>query len=284
MVNIGSIGGGFVGSATKILETNENKITIYDINPKVCYPDENVKLETMYQQDIIFISVPTPMNPDGSCCLNILENIINELEKNVNFDEMCVVIRSTIPVGTSNKYNCYFMPEFLTEKNWAEDFKNCKDWIFGIKNTQQDEEFKKIINQIFNNAYTENKISNNVVHFIGANEAEMVKLFRNTFLALKVSYCNEIKEFCDVAKVDYDVVREYGACDYRIGKSHTGVPGPDGKNGYGGTCFPKDMSSLVNQMETLNLKSYILRSSLDRNNNHDRKEHDWESNIGRAVV
>ena len=54
-------------------------ITIYDINPKL-YPDENVKLETMYQQDIIFISVPL-LNPDGSCCLNILENIINDLEK-----------------------------------------------------------------------------------------------------------------------------------------------------------------------------------------------------------
>ena len=284
MINIGIIGGGFIGSATKILETTNNKITVYDIDSKLCYPDQSIRIEDMYEQDVVFISVPTPMNPDGSCNLDILDSVVGDLQKHMDFDKQCVVIRSTVPVGTSKKYNCYFMPEFLTEKNWVEDFRNCKDWIFGIKNTEQDKEFKQTINEIFHNACMENKILHNMVHFIGCSEAEMVKLFRNTFLALKVSYCNEIKEFCDKVDINYEVVRKYGAVDSRIGMSHTSVPGPDGIGGFGGTCFPKDTASMVNQMETINMKSYILKNAQDRNNKVDRKEHDWESNKGRAVV
>ena len=71
--------------------------------------------------------------------------------------------------------------------------------------------------------------------------------------------------------------------DSRIGKSHWKVPGPDGKMGYGGTCFPKDISSLINQFEQNEIKSIILEASLNRNNNIDRKERDWEKLKARSV-
>ena len=71
--------------------------------------------------------------------------------------------------------------------------------------------------------------------------------------------------------------------DQRLGNSHWSVPGPDGKRGYGGTCFPKDISSLINQFEQNEIQSIILKASFTRNNNIDRKEKDWQKLKGRAV-
>ena len=81
------------------------------------------------------------MNNDGSCYTKILEDVINDISKICNLNEKIVVIRSTIPPGLSDKLNCYFMPEFLTEKNFINDFIENKEWIFGVKNTEQDIDF-----------------------------------------------------------------------------------------------------------------------------------------------
>ena len=74
------------------------------------------------------------------------------------------------------------------------------------------------------------------------------------------------------------------AADDRISTSHTEVPGPDGKFGFGGTCFPKDCNGLLYDMKKNNMKSYILESVLNRNNQKDRPDQDWKNSIGRAVV
>ena len=115
-------------------------------------------------------------------------------------------------------------------------------------------------------------------------EAEMVILFRNTFLAVKVSYCNEIYDFCNNKNIDYENVRKVACLDERIGESHSFVPGPDGKKGYGGVCFPKDMRSLKYEFNKANIKSYIIDSSIKRNEFEDRKEKDWEKNKGRTII
>ena len=80
--------------------------------------------------ECIFISVPKPIKSNGECYLNILNNVIDDI-RNLNYKGF-IVIRSTIPIGTSNKLNSYFMPEFLTERNFEKDFKSNKDWIFGL--------------------------------------------------------------------------------------------------------------------------------------------------------
>ena len=282
-MKIGVIGNGFVGKATNILENSNVELVVYDINPELCNPIETT-LEDICKTDILFISVPTPMGKDGSCHIQILESVINNLKNIINLDEKLVVIRSTVPPGTCTKLNCYFMPEFLTEKNFVNDFINNKDWIFGLKNTEQDILFKEKITELINFSYNDNKIKYNNIHFVFNEEAEMVKLFRNNFLSVKVSFCNEIEEFCNKIDINYENVRKLAVLDDRIGESHTKVPGHDGRRGFGGTCFPKDTNNLKFEMEKNDMESYIIKNAVIRNEKVDRPEKDWNENKGRAVI
>ena len=282
-MKIGVIGNGFVGKATRILECKGIELMVYDIVPDLCLP-LGTTLNNLCQCDLIFISVPTPMNKDGSCYLGILNSVLDELNKLTNLDDTLVVIRSTVPPGISDKLNCYFMPEFLTEKKFEHDFINCNNWIFGIKGTSQDEKFKHNIERLINYAYKNKKINYNQIHFVNNSEAEMIKLFRNNYLSVKVSFCNEISQFCEIKGIDYENVRLLAATDDRIGLKHTKVPGPDSKKGFGGTCLPKDTNSLRYEMNNSGMKSYIIDSAIKRNEEVDRVEQDWFDNKGRAVV
>ena len=282
-MKIGIIGNGFVGKATRILSCKDIDLCVYDIVPELCLPI-GTTLKNICDCDLIFISVPTPMNKNGSCYLNILKNVVNNIKLITDLNKSLVVIRSTVPPGTSNELNCFFMPEFLTEKNYVNDFKNCKDWIFGLKNNEQDELFKQKITEMINLAYNNKNINYNNIHFVNNSEAEMIKLFRNNFLAVKVSFCNEIADFCNSKNIDYETVRKLAVLDSRIGPSHSIVPGHDGKKGFGGTCFPKDTSSLRHEIIKSGNSSYIIDSAIRRNEELDRKEKDWNSNKGRAVV
>lgn len=282
-MKIGVIGNGFVGKATCTLACDAVELLCYDINPELCKPLD-CSLEMITTCNLIFISVPTPMKKNGECYLDILESVVNNLSKIKSLDKMMVVIRSTIPPGTSDRLNCFFMPEFLTEKNYLEDFKNNKKWIFGLKGNNQDELFIKTIKNLFNKSYENNKIISNKCEFLLNKEAEMVKLFRNTFLATKVSFCNEIYDFCQSENINYDNMIKLACDDERIGHSHSMVPGHDGMKGFGGTCFPKDINNLLNLMKKNNVKSYVLENVIKRNEEHDRNQKDWESNKGRSVV
>jgi len=282
-MKIGIIGNGFVGKATNILENKDVELVVYDIDPKLCRPI-GTTLEEICKTDILFISVPTPMNKDGSCHIGILESVVNNIKKYVDLNENLVVIRSTVPPNTCSKLNCYFMPEFLTEKNFENDFINNKDWIFGLKNTEQDIVFKEKITDLINFSFNNKKINYNNIHFVTNEEAEMIKLFRNNFLSVKVSFCNEIEEFCSKSNINYENVRKLAVLDSRIGESHTKVPGHDGKRGYGGTCFPKDTNNLKFEMEKIKMESFIIKNTVIRNEEVDRSEKDWNSNVGRAVI
>jgi nucleotide sugar dehydrogenase len=280
-MKIGIIGNGFVGKATLELSCKDIDILVYDINPDLCIP-ANTKFSDLMKCKIIFISVPTPMNKDGSCYLTIVEDVINNL-KSLKFSNF-IVLRSTVPVGTCDKLNCYFMPEFLTEKNYINDFINNKEWIFGILKNKTDIQFKDCILELFNLAYKNNMIKSNKLTFMFNKEAELVKMFRNCFLATKVSFCNEIYEFCQNKDICYENVRKIATNDDRILPSHTRVPGPDGKKGYGGTCFPKDTNSFKYEMEKVGVKPYILNAVIERNETIDRPQKDWNENKGRSVI
>lgn len=283
MISIGIIGNGFVGRATQQLACINNKVVVYDKNPQLS-SSVTTTLDDICACDIIMISVPTPMNPDGSCSLDIIEMLIGELEGKLDLNKKPVVIRSTVPVGTSKRLNCYFMPEFLTEKNYLDDFKNNKEWIFGIKNTIQDDNFIEIIKMVFSNAYQAGKISSDHLELVDSCEAEMIKLFRNTFLATKIAFCNEIYQYSQLKGVNYENVRRLATHDTRIGPSHSQVPGHDGKFGFGGTCFPKDTQGLLYDITQTGMKSYLLKAVVDRNLQQDRQEKDWETNKGRSVI
>src|SRR5258708_1422959 len=124
---IGVIGNGFVGRATGILRNPDVEIIIYDVDPGLCYP-LGTGIEDLKKCELIFVSVPTPMRKDGTCYLGIVESVISELqEKQIAAEpKNFIVIRSTVLPGTSDRLGCYFMPEFLTEKNFMDDFRNCR--------------------------------------------------------------------------------------------------------------------------------------------------------------
>ena len=279
-MKIGICGYGFVGKATEQLKNNNIEFIIYDKNHELCNPLETT-IKDLSECDLVFISVPTPMKKDGSCCIDIIKLVINDIRK---YNDPLIIIRSTVVPGTCDSLNCYFMPEFLTEKNFIQDFIDNPYWIFGLLNSDKDELFKKKINILINDAFDLNKIKSNEISFISNKEAELVKYFKNCYLATKVSFCNEMYSICDKLNISYDTVKDLAVKDTRISDSHTSVPGPDGKFGYGGTCFPKDVSALNIFMKDNNIQSYILDATLKRNLELDRKEKDWEKNIGRSVV
>ena len=276
-MKIGIIGNGFVGKATYQLQCKDIEVKAYDIDPNLCIPRGTTLVDLM-ECDIIFISVPTPMNKDGSCYVNIVKEVVNNLHDYSKY----IIVRSTVPVGTCDELGCHFMPEFLSEKNYMDDFTNNKDWIFGLLGN--DSNFKKCITELFDLAYKNGKIKNNTLHFVSNKEAELVKIFKNCFLSTKVSFCNEMYQFCKTKHICYENVRKLAAADDRILHSHTFVPGPDGKRGFGGTCFPKDVNGFRYEMKKAGLDPYIMNAIIERNEKIDRPEKDWEANKGRAVV
>lgn len=278
---IGVIGNGFVGKATGQLQCSDIQVLAYDINPKECQP-KGLKLESLNSCELIFISVPTPMSNNGSCHLNIIESVLEDLRE-IKYSGF-LVLRSTVPVGTCERLQMYFMPEFLTEKNFINDFIENKDWIFGLLGNPKDLLFKQKIEKLFELAYFHKRIKHQNLHFVPNKEAEMIKMFKNCFLATKVSFCNEMYQFCQVKDVNYDQVRRLACCDGRILENHSRVPGHDGRLGFGGTCFPKDTSSLRYEMLRCHVEPHILSAVIHRNENIDRPEQDWKRDKGRAVL
>ena len=221
------------------------------------------------------------MNKDGSPNVEIVRSVVLNIREEI--PNANIVVRSTVLPGTCEELRCHFMPEFLTEKNYLLDFKCCKRWIFGMYPSENVEQEKILLKQIIDTAQHEECINFRTTTFLTTKEAEMIKYIRNTYLAVKVSYFNEISEYCKNKDIDFETVRELAVQDNRIGNSHTNVPGHDGKFGFGGTCFPKDTSALLSDMKKLNMNTYILNSAVARNLNVDRPEKDWESDVGRAV-
>ena len=280
-MKIGIVGQGYVGTAVKEVFSKHYNVETYDLDKDKCsvdYLEDIVELS-----NIIFVCVPTPMKKDGSCDTSIVEAVVKDINDMVvsrNVSGRIVAIKSTIPPGTTNRLNkeCHnisviFNPEFLTEANFIDDFKNQNRIIIGGERPSTTK-----LRQVYSLAFPNVKIVKT-----GSITAEMVKYFTNTFLATKVSFANEMKMICDGLNIDYDKVVEYSTYDERLGKSHWAVPGPDGKLGFGGSCFPKDLNALIKTAEELDIFTNVLNSVWDTNLDV-RPEEDWKELKGRAVV
>ena len=280
-MKIGIIGNGYVGGATALLKNRNVDVLVYDIDNEKCTP-RGLGLNDLLQCQFIFICLPTPMDVEGKCSTELVSKAVNDL-RDRKYDTERIIVKSTVPVGTCRKLNVMFMPEFLTEQNWQHDFLSQKNWILGT-NTRNDK-VRDELYSIFDSAWHDGVLVHRPhMTFATSEEAELTKYVRNTFLATKVSFFNEIEEYCRVNNISYRKVRELTLYDDRIGDSHTSVPGPDGKRGFGGTCFPKAVSALLHQMLDSGMMSYILNAARNRNIDIDRKEKDWEQNKGRAVI
>ena len=272
-IKLGLVGNGFVGGAALQLECDDNEIKMFDLDTNKCIP-LGTSLEDVAACDIILVAVPTPQNPDGTCHTGILEEAINSIRA-IN-PQANIVIRSTVPPGTSSILGTHFMPEFLTEKNSSQDFVDSSLWVLG-RNVNLE---KFHLDTVIDNAFKAGKIKSNEMVKMSPSEAEMVKYVKNCFLGLKVSFFNEVFDACSKHDCDFELVRVTATEDHRIGSSHSIVPGPDGKKGFGGHCFPKDLASWC----TWAKNPIIVAAAVQRNNTVDRPEKDWESDKGRAVI
>lgn len=268
-MKIGIIGNGFVGKATKLLKSISINIMVYDIRSDLCEPI-GTTLTDIELCDLIFICLPTPLGHDGSFYTKLIEDTAKKIINPYK------IIRSTVPIGFSHTYQCFFMPEFLTELNWKNDFINADHWIFGLTdNDVLNDEFKKRITYVMQTSQLENSIKNSTIYWTTSSEAEFIKLAKNCFLATKVSIANELYDLANKKNINYDNIKNILQLDKRIGLTHLNVPGYNNSRGYGGTCFPKDIHNLYYQFQESNIKSYMFASSLDRNENLDRPNREW---------
>ena len=272
-MNIGIIGQGFVGNAVYQKFKNFFDVYTWDIIKEL----SNTSYDDLIKKcKIIFICVPTPMNKDGSCNMELVSKVLSKLNQKTN---AIAVIKSTVLPGATEKFNIQFKnieiifnPEFLTERNAIEDFNNQHRIILGGPRPATTE-LKQIYSAVFPKAH---------VIKTGSTHAEMIKYFTNSFLASKVSFANEMYELCCALGLDYDKVVEYATLDNRLGNSHWSVPGPDGDFGFGGHCFPKDLSAIIKLSEKLGTTNIVLKA-VDENNKKVRKNRNWEKMKGRAV-
>jgi len=276
---IGIIGQGFVGNAVYQKFKNYYDVLTYDLDESKSNSNVN---EIICKCTNIFVCLPTPMNKDGSCNISIVESVLAGIDLTTDNLETKrnIIIKSTIPPGTTEKWNrrfeslnIIFNPEFLTEANAVSDYENQDRIILGGVRPATTE-LKTIFSKVFPKAHI---IKTDSTH------AEMVKYLTNAFLATKISFANEIYQLCNKVNIDYDKVIEYATLDDRLGTSHWNVPGHDGDFGFGGHCFPKDLSALLYLTEKLGTINNVLCATEDTNN-QIRKDRDWETMKGRAVV
>ncbi len=281
-MNIGIIGRGFVGSA---VANGFSSSTGYNANIRIYDKDPSRSLnsleDTVNKSDFIFLSLPTPSNKDGSISLKILEDSLNEINAVNSNSENIVLLRSTVVPGTSEAFQkkftnirIVFNPEFLTERSAYFDFINQSRVILGGLS----EHVEKVAN-----LYSDRFGSHLPIIKTNFQTAELIKYMNNCFFATKVSFLNEMKQISDLVDADWDNAVEGFILDGRIGHSHINVPGHDGKFGFGGSCFPKDMRALITFSDQLNLDLKTLKGAWETNL-VVRPEKDWEELKGRAVV
>jgi len=277
-LKVGIVGQGFVGSAIREGLSKFHSVMTYDVDHSRSMA---VSLsQVVDNSEIIFVCLPTPMKKSGQCDIRILEGSIceiNDLADSSSKNKKVVVIKSTVPPGTTDMLNekyqnikIVFSPEFLTEANSYDDFKNQTRIIIGGDGAKK-------VKQMFRKPFP-----NIPIVVTKANTAEMVKYFINCFLSSKVTFANQMYDVCDQLGIDYDKVTEYALLDKRIGGSHLAVPGPDGDRGYGGHCFPKDMAAMIYTAKEVGVDTSLLESVMNSNNKY-RKNKDWLDMKGRAV-
>jgi UDPglucose 6-dehydrogenase len=281
--NIGIIGFGFVGSSVA-----------YGFSPQTGFDHATIRIydkddsksthsleEVLDNSDFVFLSVPTPSNLDGSISLSILHNVLEQIDERGTKNGCIVLVRSTIIPGTTRgfeqKYRnirFVFNPEFLTERSAKFDFINQARFVLGgdPSDTHKVAEFLR-----FRFGNSTPMIETNF------ETAEFIKYMNNCYFATKVSFMNEMKLIADKSDVDWGVAVDGFVRDGRVGHTHLAVPGPDGKCGFGGSCFPKDMQALMSHAKSIGVNTNVLNGAW-KTNLDVRPERDWEKLLGRAII
>ena len=269
MIKIAVAGTGYVGLVAGVcfaekghdvtcVDVDENKVKIMQSGKSPIYEEgleelmiKNVEegrlhFTTNYKEaykdaDAIFIGVGTPEQPDGSANLSYVATVSRQIAESLEKDCL-VVVKSTVPVGTNDKVEQFIKdslvndvkvevasnPEFLAQGHAVRDTLEAKRIVIGTSSKKAEDFLKKI--------YEPFKLP---IVSVSRRSAEMIKYASNDFLALKISYMNDIANLCELVGANIEDVAEGMSYDPRIGSSflHAGI-------GYGGSCFPKDTKAL----------------------------------------
>lgn len=263
---IGIIGYGFVGQAVAYgFSTAE--INIYDKYKSGFQTLE----EVIKKSEFIFICLPTPIKSDESGIdLSIIDQTIAAIVPHTNNSSKIIVIKSTVIPGTttgySNHYNqslFAFNPEFLTEKNYLQDFVNADRTIIGASNNEVSRRLVALYKQQF---------PKTPIFQTDPSSAEMVKYMGNCYLATKVLFANEMYDICQQIGVKYEEVKQMVVADHRIFDSHLNVTS---ERGFGQKCFPKDLLALRALAKQKGADTALL-DTVWQKNLKIRKVRDWE--------
>ncbi len=269
MIKIAVAGTGYVGLVAGVcfaekghdvtcVDVDENKVKVMQSGKSPIYEEgleelmtKNVAegrlhFTTNYKEaykdaDAIFIGVGTPEQPDGSANLSYVATVSRQIAESIEKDCL-VVVKSTVPVGTNDKVEQFIKdslvndvkvevasnPEFLAQGHAVRDTLEAKRIVIGTSSKKAEDFLKKI--------YEPFKLP---IVSVSRRSAEMIKYASNDFLALKISYMNDIANLCELVGANIEDVAEGMSYDTRIGSSflHAGI-------GYGGSCFPKDTKAL----------------------------------------
>jgi UDPglucose 6-dehydrogenase len=221
--------------------------------------------EAVENSDVIFIAVGTPSLPDGSTDLSYAFNAAEELAKHINGYKV-IVQKSTVPVGSTRKiseviranapngadFDVVSNPEFLREGSAIEDFMRPNRVVIGLESRQAEEIMKKVYRPLY--------LLETPVVITTLETAELIKYASNAYLATKISFINEMSVICDLLGARIDDVAKGMGLDRRIGSKflHAGI-------GYGGSCLPKDVSSLLHAARSNNYVPKIIQAVTDVN-------------------
>lgn len=268
-LKVGIIGHGFVGSATDW--GFDNQVEKFIVDPKY---NTDIKELSKFKPEVTFICVPTPMGINGEQDNSILLSVYDDLMKYV--PDTLIVLKSTVLPDVvkelqikSRKF--IYNPEFLREKYAKEDFENSPMIIFG--GNKNESQKLSLIYKKHSRCKTKKHI------FLSAESASLVKYAINSFLATKVLFFNElfsIFEHLDTEDNWHDITNAVSE-DIRIGASHMDVPGPDGRFGFGGACFPKDTTALISFCRENNINLTVLETTVKTNNSIRLKYVDIDS-------
>ncbi|WP_025665422.1 UDP-glucose dehydrogenase family protein [Aquimarina megaterium] len=270
-MKIAVIGSGYVGLVTgtclaetgnevvcididknKVQKLNNGVVPIYEPHLDILF-DRNIKAgrlkfttslkEGLEHGEVIFLALPTPEEEDGSADLSYVIGVAEDIGRLLN-EYKVIVDKSTVPVGTAEKVRdtiakyttCDFdvvsNPEFLREGFAVDDFLKPERIVVGSSSDRAIELMKKLYKPFVR--------SGNPIIVMDEKSAELTKYAANSFLATKITFMNEIANYCEKVGADIDKVRIGIGTDSRIGKRFL-FPGI----GYGGSCFPKDVKALL---------------------------------------
>ena len=258
--------------ANKIARLNKGEVPIYE--PQLdAYFERNMKAQRLIfttslidgikDAEVIFLALPTPPGEDGSADLSYILRVAEQLGSMIE-KYTIIVDKSTVPVGTADKVHeiiskkarCTFSvvsnPEFLREGFAISDFMKPDRVVIGT----EDATARKVMERLYKPFVRQG----NPIIFMDAKSAELTKYAANAFLATKITFMNEIANYCELVGANVDQVRIGIGSDDRIGKRFL-FPGI----GYGGSCFPKDVQALVKAGKDDDFEFNVLRSVMEVN-------------------